>query len=219
MNPPTEPSSAVPAIISDDGSVDRYAAFGLRLKQVFAVKTAALSKAAAANARYVAYSSDVGEAFRPVIPRWAVTATYGVAIAYVAGDVGYTGYVESQRPGGNVARATAHAALFQGAASLVGPAIIIHQAVHAAQGVAKRSGRFVRWGPTLTGLAIIPFLPVMLDEPCEHAIGYLFDKFWPVPGGGATHGHGAFAHDAPGGEAMPSIAQLALRAGARSKDH
>lgn len=204
---------------SDDGSFDRYAAFGLRLKQVFAVKTAALSKAAAANARYIAYSSDVGEAFRPVVPRWAVTATYGVAIAYVAGDVGYTGYVESQRPGGNVARATAHAALFQGAASLVGPAIIIHQAVHVAQGVAKRSGRFVRWGPTLTGLAIIPFLPVMLDEPCEHAIGFLFDKLWPVPGG-ETHGHGAFAHGEPGGEARPpSIAQLALRAGARSKDY
>jgi hypothetical protein len=85
---------------------------------------------------------------------------------------------------------------------------------------AKRSGRFVKWGPTLTGLAIIPFLPVMLDEPCEHAIGWLFDTYWPVAGG-ATHGHGSFSHGEPGGEtlALPSISRLAVAAGARSKDH
>ena len=32
-----------------------------------------------ASLRYLAYASDVGEAFRPTIPRWVVNATYGVA--------------------------------------------------------------------------------------------------------------------------------------------
>ena len=35
--------------------------------------------------RYVAYTSDIGEAFRPVVPPWLVTAAYGVSWAYVAG--------------------------------------------------------------------------------------------------------------------------------------
>ena len=34
--------------------------------------------------RYLAYSSDVGESFRPVIPSAAVKATYGIAVGYGA---------------------------------------------------------------------------------------------------------------------------------------
>ena len=42
--------------------------------------------------RYVAYSSDIGESFRPVAnPIW-VTASYGIAAAYIVGDVAYHGY-------------------------------------------------------------------------------------------------------------------------------
>ena len=39
---------------------------------------------AASNVRYVAYSSDVGEAFRPVVPTWLVKSTYGLAFGYGA---------------------------------------------------------------------------------------------------------------------------------------
>ena len=42
--------------------------------------------------RYTAYSSDIGEAFRPVVPQWAVKATYGLAITYIAGEVGVATY-------------------------------------------------------------------------------------------------------------------------------
>lgn len=111
---------------------ERYAAFGLRMKQLFAVKAklmkanmaAAATKAktaALANARYTAYSSDVGEALRPIVPDWAVKGTYGLAVAYIVGDVGYTGYKESLKPDGNTTRALTHAAVFQGVASLALP--------------------------------------------------------------------------------------------------
>jgi len=119
---------------------ERYAAFGLRVKQIFAAKgKILLSKAAAtnaklkaaiaakaakakvaatastsklkaaltANARYTAYSSDVGEAFRPVIPEWGVKATYGLAVAYIAGDVAHTTYKETLKEDGNPPRARA----------------------------------------------------------------------------------------------------------------
>jgi len=193
----------------EESGAERYAAFGLRMKQVFAVKAklvnaklaAAATKAkvaAAANARYAAYSSDVGEALRPVVPDWAVKGTYGLAIAYIMGDVGYTGYKESLRPDGNPTRALVHAATFQSVASLALPMVIIHQAVHFAQYATKRLGRFTKWGPTLFGLALIPALPYAVDEPCEIAIDAAFDKLWPVEGTRA-HGkaHGADEATAP----------------------
>ena len=40
----------------------------------------------------MAYSSDIGESFRPVAnPAW-VNASYGLAVAYILGDVAYHGY-------------------------------------------------------------------------------------------------------------------------------
>ncbi|QSZ34284.1 hypothetical protein DSL72_005874 [Monilinia vaccinii-corymbosi] len=59
----------------------RYAAYTTR------VRTALLSAQ-----RYVAYTSDIGESFRPVAhPNW-VRAAYGVSWAYLIGDVTHEGY-------------------------------------------------------------------------------------------------------------------------------
>lgn len=44
------------------------------------------------GSRYVAYTSDIGEAFRPVVPPSVVTAGYAVSWMYLIGDVGYEGY-------------------------------------------------------------------------------------------------------------------------------
>ena len=121
---------------------------------------------------------QVGEAFRPVVPSWAVKGTYGLAVTYILGEIGVTTYKAKQQ-GEEPVRAFAHAAVFQGIASLVLPMVVIHQTVHAAQIVTKRAGRFTRWGPTIAGLALIPALPYMIDEPCEHVIDTAFDKWWP----------------------------------------
>lgn len=42
-------------------------------------------------------TSDVGEAFRPVVPPWAVTAAYGVSWLYLTGDVAYESYKAHRR--------------------------------------------------------------------------------------------------------------------------
>lgn len=42
--------------------------------------------------RYVAYTSDVGESFRPVAHPWLVKGAYGISWAYILGDVSYEGY-------------------------------------------------------------------------------------------------------------------------------
>jgi fission process protein 1 len=50
--------------------------------------------------RYVAYTSDIGESFRPIAHPWLVRGAYGVSWLYLAGDVaneGYKAYVRNQR--------------------------------------------------------------------------------------------------------------------------
>lgn len=42
--------------------------------------------------RYVAYTSDIGESFRPVAHPYIVKAAYGVSWLYILGDVSHEGY-------------------------------------------------------------------------------------------------------------------------------
>jgi fission process protein 1 len=51
-----------------------------------------LRTALVASSRYLAYTSDVGEAFRPIVPPAVVAAAYGISWAYLGLDVGYEGY-------------------------------------------------------------------------------------------------------------------------------
>mmetsp|Transcript_27585 Transcript_27585/g.69633 ORF Transcript_27585/g.69633 Transcript_27585/m.69633 type:complete len:250 (+) Transcript_27585:58-807(+) len=141
------------------------------------------------SARFLAYSSDVGEAFRPVVPTSVVNASYGLAIGYCTYDVGYAGYKES-KAGGDVARAVTKQTLFQGLASIGLPFLIIHTSVHAAQKGFKRfMPGALKWGPTIVGLVLIPFLPAVCDEPVEHAIDWGFDEYWPSKDGKKEHAH------------------------------
>ncbi|KAF3480804.1 uncharacterized protein GIQ15_06151 [Arthroderma uncinatum] len=67
----------------------RYSAYAAR------VRTLLLSAH-----RYVAYTSDIGESFRPVAHPWLVKGAYGVSWAYIFGDVaneGYKAYLRNQR--------------------------------------------------------------------------------------------------------------------------
>lgn len=65
------------------------------------------------------------------------------------------------------------------------PAFTIHSVV-------KYSGRALKdvkntairtWGPIGLGLAVVPFLPRMFDEPVENAVEWVFHKGFEVIGG------------------------------------
>jgi mitochondrial fission process protein 1 len=71
-------SSSAPQ--STESSI-RYAAYTTR------IRTALL-----AAQRYVAYTSDIGESFRPVAHPNLVRTAYGISWAYILGDVGHEGY-------------------------------------------------------------------------------------------------------------------------------
>lgn len=64
----------------------RYAAYANRLRTIML-----------SAHRYVAYTSDIGESFRPVAHPWLVRGAYGVSWAYILGDVGHEGYKAYKR--------------------------------------------------------------------------------------------------------------------------
>ncbi|KAL0485790.1 mitochondrial fission protein [Acrasis kona] len=159
----------------------RYAAYANRIRT-----------ALVASSRYLAYTSDFGEAFRPVVHKNFVRAAYGISWVYVAGDVAVETMRERERGSDNniVARTFTKRALFQSTASMILPMFFVHQTVHVAAAVMKKFGGTNRWIPTIAGLAVIPALPYLFDHPVEYALDKTFDTVWPVPGehlGHSTH--------------------------------
>lgn len=135
-------------------------------------------------ARYSAYTSDIGESFRPIAHPRLVTAAYGVSWAYVIGDVAYEGYKARHLHGYSRSEVGQHMtkrAVFQSVASMALPAFIIHSQVKLATRVFKKWGRFQKWGPTVAGLCVVPALPFVLDHPVEKVVDWTFAKFWPGP--------------------------------------
>lgn len=135
--------------------------------------------------RYLAYTSDVGEAFRPVVNPKVVTAAYGVSIAYVLGDVAYEGWKGHLQARGEpddqlvIGLKVARRATFQGTASMLFPALTIHSAVRYSKKfffANVTSPRVQAIGPTAVGLSVIPFLPSLFDEPVEHLVNKAFDR-------------------------------------------
>ncbi|KAG2158948.1 mitochondrial 18 KDa protein-domain-containing protein [Suillus bovinus] len=172
----------------------RYMAYAARLRT-----------AVRAGSRYIAYTSDVGEAFRPVVPPAVVTACYGISWLYLAGcvpfhqylcrivtshtsDVSYEAYKTHRRGPSPIEAAhfseptrvgmvAVKRAVFQSVASMALPAFTIHTAVNQAKKAFTnvQNKRLKTWGPTISGLAIVPFLPYIFDHPVETATDKAFE--------------------------------------------
>ena len=142
-------------LLLEDGPL-RYVVYARRAVQAFLVK-----------GRLVAYSSDVGESVRPVVPPSIVRFCYGITWAYVAVDVGFNGFEEQSKgsPPTTVARTVVHTTTFQVIASVLVPSLIIHQAVHMAQQGCQRlpPGKVAKWLPSLVGAPVAQQLPHALS--------------------------------------------------------
>jgi fission process protein 1 len=143
------------------------------------------SGALARSFRYLAFTSDVGEALRPVASKLMVNASYGTSATYCVADVAWetykvskTGKNEHGHPS-TVTQMIVERSTFQLLASLFIPAVVIHSSVDIAKHFTKRIGRFQKWGPSLFGLAIIPLFPVFLDAPTERAVEWAFSRYGP----------------------------------------
>lgn len=74
-------SSNPPSSVDSTDSPVRYAAYANRIRTILL-----------SAHRYVAYTSDIGESFRPVAHPWLVRGAYGISWAYLIGDVSHEGY-------------------------------------------------------------------------------------------------------------------------------
>lgn len=160
----------------------------------------------AATHRYVAYTSDIGESFRPVAHPKLVSMAYGVSWAYLIGDVAFESwkarqlqlglYIPGEKPWSKSPALTEEQratisegakdwrlvgvkrAVFQSLASMGLPALTIHSTVkYAGLALKNNKNKTLRvYGPVALGLGIVPSLPYLFDEPVEHVVDYVFDK-------------------------------------------
>jgi len=137
--------------------------------------------------RYSAYVSDFGESFRPIIALRLVRLSYAISWSYVVGDVvweGYKAFHKRGEPASKVAETLVERAIFQSIASMLLPMAIIHTQVKVFSKIFARLPELRppvrKWGPTLSGLAIIPFLPFMLDKPVEMGLEFVKEKLYDV---------------------------------------
>ncbi|KAF2125220.1 hypothetical protein P153DRAFT_349626 [Dothidotthia symphoricarpi CBS 119687] len=217
----------------------RYAAYATRIRTIML-----------SAHRYVAYTSDIGESFRPIAHPYLIKGAYGVSWLYLTGDVAHEGYkaycrnqktlhpdpteekkeqadmVATGRPTGVIGKVQelgkkvtstegvkaggegsiltggeiipgripaiedyrsvmAQRAVFQAVASMGLPAFTIHSIVrYSGRALKDVRNKLIRtWGPIGLGLAAVPFLPYLFDEPVEHATEWIFYNAFRTFGG------------------------------------
>ncbi|GMM36780.1 hypothetical protein DASC09_041050 [Saccharomycopsis crataegensis] len=193
-NPQDSSSSSIEDISHREGTDTtdtslRYAAYTNRLRTILM-----------ASHRYIAYTSDIGESFRPVAHPYLVSFGYGISWAYILGDVGYEGWKAKMRKEGRyspgmypwsnnipakeslVAQSRADPSLpdwkevalergiFQSVASMGLPAFTIHSSV-------KYSAKYVFNARNFPKMARMrTFGPVAVGLAVVPVLPYLFDK-------------------------------------------
>lgn len=122
--------------------------------------------------RYLAFTSDFGEALRPVVSKHLVTGSYAVALGYCVSDVAWEGYKLKNRgylsekgEPMTMTQCLVERSAFQAVASMAVPTLLIHTAVDVTRKYTVKYGRFQKWGPSIVGLGMIPLLPLYLDAP------------------------------------------------------
>lgn len=136
------------------------------------LRIAGYSQAFAAAFRYLAFTSDFGEALRPIVAKGVVTSTYLIAGGYCVTDVAWEAYKLKQRGYRTIdqkpmsmSQLIVERSTFQAIASVAVPFALIHTTVNVSHRIFQKLGRFNRYGPSLCGLALIPLLPMYLDKP------------------------------------------------------
>lgn len=171
----------------------RYTAYASRLRTILM-----------ASHRYVAYTSDIGESFRPVAHPLLVRFCYGISWTYIIGDVNFESWRAKMRQEGryysglkpwdpkpevNIEARDNYSdldwrlvglkrLLFQSIASMGLPAFTIHSTVRYSPILFKhfKNSTVKGVGPVVCGLAVVPLLPYLFDEPVEKIMDRAFEE-------------------------------------------
>ncbi|XP_053972510.1 mitochondrial fission process protein 1 [Hylaeus volcanicus] len=135
--------------------------------------------------RYLGYTNEVGEAFRPIIPRSVVWLSYLVASGYVVADTVHKGI--KQYSSDTTSAATKNAffsmsdtLLWQSFASVIIPGFTINRICATVQYVQRKSTNVAlknRWISTIVGLVSIPFIIHPIDHMVEDTMNLTYRKW------------------------------------------
>ncbi|EDV95412.1 mitochondrial fission process protein 1 [Drosophila grimshawi] len=129
--------------------------------------------------RYMGYSNEVGEAFRPLVPKSIVAASYGMAIGYVCTDT-FDKSLRQRMAGATdreVALVGADVFTWQMFASVIIPGLTINRITAASRMLLRNSPGFVlKTVPTIIGLASIPLIVHPIDKLVDHLMDATYRK-------------------------------------------
>lgn len=129
-----------------------------------------------AKAKAAAYASEVGESFRPVVPRSLVNFLYVVSIGYVVFDIAGRTYCVKEQGKEAMRYFCFDTTLFHLMASLIFPAVVIHKIVKlSTKGMKFAMPNYLKlhaWIPAVIALSSVPFI----IEPIDHVAEFILNK-------------------------------------------
>lgn len=154
--------------------------------------------------RYLAYASEVGESFRPVIHKYIVNFAYAASIFYVLADIGVHTHkmIEEKKPNKEIAIKITDLSIWHSFASMILPAFTVHSIVkYCDKGVSvfnmyrdrklvqykcgipkpemfNYRSRVQAWIPTMIALACIPFIIHPIDHATDFAMDHSIRKLY-----------------------------------------
>jgi fission process protein 1 len=133
-----------------------------------------------AQQRFLAYASEAGESFRPIIPKYMVNFAYAASIIYVGADIAVHTHqmIRENKPRNEIILKTTDRTIWHSFASMLLPAFTVHAIVkYCGKGFNNlayfnRYPRVRTWGPTMIALTSIPFI----IHPIDHATDFVMDN-------------------------------------------
>ncbi|XP_002022982.2 mitochondrial fission process protein 1 [Drosophila persimilis] len=129
--------------------------------------------------RYMGYSNEIGEAFRPLVPKSIVAASYGMAIGYVCTDT-FDKSLRLQRTGASnrdLAILAGDVFSWQMMASVIIPGLVINRITWASRMMlSKAPVGILKTVPTLIGLASIPLIIHPIDSLVDRIMDETYRK-------------------------------------------
>ncbi|XP_046385108.1 mitochondrial fission process protein 1 isoform X2 [Ischnura elegans] len=133
--------------------------------------------------RLLGYANEIGEAFRPLVKKLWVHASYGVAITYVAADTFDKSRKTYKRPfpddiirKSEVAKVAVDTVVWQGLASVIIPGFTINRVCAGTLYLLKKTTKWPKitrkWTATAVGIACIP----LIVSPIDHGVHQLMDS-------------------------------------------
>ncbi|KAH8235688.1 hypothetical protein KR032_005292 [Drosophila birchii] len=129
--------------------------------------------------RYMGYSNEIGESFRPLVPKSLVAASYGMAIGYVCTDT-FDKALRLQMEGASTKEVVIKGGdvfAWQMMASVAIPGLVINRITWAARSMLSRAPVAVlKTVPTLVGLASIPLIIHPIDSLVDRVMDATYRK-------------------------------------------